>query len=192
MRPKPARLLTPLILVAAATLGLSACGSSDGAGNPESRASDYERALAGAPPRLTELYEQGNELLGGEVDAFEARLRRLRGHPVVVNKWASWCGPCRHEFPFFQELAAKLGKRIAFLGINSKDSEHAARTFLEQFPVPYPSYSDPDHELGDLLQNAREFPVTAFYDSTGELVFVHRGGYASPSDLEADIKRYAR
>lgn len=183
-----------LTFIAAATLVLSACGSTsdDGAGNPESRASDYERALADAPPKLAALYEQGNELLGGEVEAYEARLRKLRGYPVVVNKWASWCGPCRHEFPFFQELAAKLGKRIAFLGINSKDSEDAARTFLEQFPVPYPSYSDPDHELGDLLQNAREFPVTGFYDSAGELVFVHRGGYASASDLEAEIKRYAR
>lgn len=40
-------------------------------------------------------------------EAFKARLEALRGHPVVVNQWASWCGPCRYEFPFFQKLAGR-------------------------------------------------------------------------------------
>jgi cytochrome c biogenesis protein CcmG, thiol:disulfide interchange protein DsbE len=110
----------------------------------------------------------------------------------VVNKWASWCGPCRFEFPHFQELAAERGGEVAFLGVNSKDSADAARTFLEQLPVPYPSYTDPDHEIGDLLEGAREFPATGFYDSSGELVYVRRGAYASKEDLAADIGRYAR
>jgi cytochrome c biogenesis protein CcmG/thiol:disulfide interchange protein DsbE len=180
------------VVVAAATVILPACGGDDGAGNPESKATDYERALADAPPPLASLYAQGNELLGGGVEAYEERLAELRGYPVVVNKWASWCGPCRFEFPHFQELAAERGEEIAFLGVNSKDPEDAARTFLEQLPVPYPSYTDPDHEIGDLLEGAREFPATGFYDSAGELVYVRRGAYASKEDLAADIDRYAR
>ncbi len=175
-----------------AAAALAAGGSGDaGSGNPESKATDYERALADAPAPLAALYEQGNELLDGGVEAYEERLEELRGYPVVVNQWASWCGPCRFEFPHFQELAAELGEEIAFLGINSSDSEDAARTFLEQLPVPYPSYSDPDHEIGDLL-GTREFPVTGFYDSDGDLVYVRRGAYASKEDLAADIERYAR
>jgi cytochrome c biogenesis protein CcmG, thiol:disulfide interchange protein DsbE len=178
----------------AAAIALGGCGGSgdQGSANPESRATDYEAALAGAPPRLARLHELGSELVDGGVAAFEAQLDDLRGFPVVVNKWASWCGPCRFEFPFLQELAAERGTEIAFLGINSNDGDDAARTFLEQFPVPYPSFADPDHEIGDLLENAHEFPVTAFYDSDGELVFVHRGVYASKDDLAADIGRYAR
>lgn len=173
---------------------LSGCGDSGdpGAANPDSRATDYETALADAPPKLARLYSRPNELIDGGTDAYEAELDRLRGFPVVVNKWASWCGPCRFELPFLQELAAERGAEIAFLGIDSKDGDDAARTFLEQFPVPYPSFTDPDHEIGDLLSGAREFPVTAFYDSDGELVFVHRGVYASKEDLAADIDRYAR
>lgn len=183
--------LLAVLLTTGATV-LAACGAGDeGSGNPESKATDYERALADAPAPLAELYAQANELLGGGVDAYEERLAELRGYPVVVNKWASWCGPCRFEFPHFQELAAERGKRIAFLGVNSSDSEDAARTFLEQLPVPYPSYSDPDHEIGDLLK-AREFPATGFYDSAGKLVYVRRGAYASKEDLAADIERYAR
>ncbi|MGH2951273.1 MAG: TlpA family protein disulfide reductase, partial [Solirubrobacterales bacterium] len=162
-----------------------------GAGAPESRAGDYDAALAGAPRALAALYEQGDVLLDGGPEAFERQLAELEGHPVVVNKWASWCGPCRFEFPFFQSQAATHGDRIAFLGVDSDDSEDAARTFLDQFPVPYPSFSDPDSEIARLL-DAREFPSTAFFDSAGELVYTHRGGYASEADLAAEIERYAR
>ena len=107
------------------------------------QAPDYQRALAGAPPALASLYRQANRLLPGGLDAFDARLTGLRGHPVVVNKWASWCGPCREEFPWFQDLSARLGKRVAFLGVDSNDSSAAARTFLGEFPVPYPELQRP-------------------------------------------------
>jgi cytochrome c biogenesis protein CcmG, thiol:disulfide interchange protein DsbE len=171
---------------------IAACGGDPGIPDPESRATDYDAALAGAPPRLAVLYDRGGQLLGGGAQAYEEQLAELRGFPVVVNKWASWCGPCRFEFPFLQELSAERGEEIAFLGINSRDSDDAARTFLERFPVPYPSFRDPDHEIGDLLERAREFPATAFYDSDGELAFVHRGLYSSKEQLAADIDRYAR
>jgi thiol-disulfide isomerase/thioredoxin len=182
------------VAVLAAVLG--ACGSSgEGAGNPDSRVSPSE-AQAPLPDRspraLAALREQASELLEGGSEAFEARLRELRGHPVVVNKWASWCGPCRFEFPFFQELAIERGDEVAFLGIDSEDSEDAAHTFLEELPLPYPSYADPASELARSLDADREFPSTVFIDSAGERVFVHRGGYASQEDLAADIERYAR
>jgi cytochrome c biogenesis protein CcmG/thiol:disulfide interchange protein DsbE len=110
---------------------------------------------------------------------------------VVVNKWASWCGPCRFEFPFFQSLAAEHGERVAFLGIDSNDSEDAARTFLEELPLPYPSFSDPDQEIAGSI-DAHQFPATAFFDSRGDHVYTHLGGYASEDDLAAEIERYAR
>jgi cytochrome c biogenesis protein CcmG, thiol:disulfide interchange protein DsbE len=161
-----------------------------GAGNPESAASDYQAALADAPKPLADLYARGDALLEGGAAAFEARLAELRGYPVVVNKWASWCGPCRFEFPFFQSQAAARGAEVAFIGVDSDDSPDAARTFLEELPLPYPSFSDPGQEIARLF-NAREFPSTAFYDADGELVYVRRGGYASEDELAADLDRYA-
>ena len=173
--------------------GTAGSGSDDeGAGNPDSRAVDYDRALADAPPALAELYAQGNEILTGGLEAFEARLEELRGHPVVVNKWASWCGPCRAEFPYFQAQAAKLGEEIAFLGIDAQDADDAAQTFLDELPVPYPSYSDPELEISQELEAGAEFPATIFFDAEGERVYVHRGGYQDESDLVADIEKYAR
>jgi cytochrome c biogenesis protein CcmG/thiol:disulfide interchange protein DsbE len=175
-----------LVLV---TLVLGACGGDDGAA---AEAPDYEAALRDAPPRLAALYDQAGDLLEGGPQAFETRLRELRGYPVVVNKWASWCGPCRAEFPYFQSQSAQHGTEVAFFGVNSNDGEESAEDFLAELPVPYPSYLDPKLEIAALFDAATEFPSTAFYDSDGELVHVRRGAYASEEELAADIERYAR
>ena len=183
---RPTRLA---VLLAAALLllaGLSGCGSEE----EGSAAVDYEEALAGAPAPLAAIHEQGNELLGGGVPAFRERLDELQGYPVIVNKWASWCGPCRFEFPAFQRMSVRFGKRVAFLGVDSDDSEDAAATFLEQYPVPYPSYSDPDKKIAEEM-TANFFPSTAFYDRKGEIVYVKLGPYTSDEDFVADIRRYA-
>jgi thiol-disulfide isomerase/thioredoxin len=172
------------------TIGLVACGSSS-SGDATSKAPDYKRALAGAPMPLADLYAHAGELLSGGTASFEHRLGALRGYPIVVNKWASWCGPCHVEFPWFQDLSAKLGKRIAFLGVDSNDSDAAAKTFLGELPVPYPSYSDPSSEIAKVIKATVGFPGTAFYDRQGNLAYVKQGQYPNEAALAADINRYA-
>ena len=185
-----AKSLLSAVMIAAVTLAIVACGKQGGdygGGHP-----DYKTALAGAPAPLAALYAQADELLPGGTAAFRHRIAALHGHPVVVNKWASWCGPCRAEFPFFQRQAAKLGRRVAFLGVDSSDNDGSAKTFLRELPVPYPSYTDPDQQIAALLKATIGFPSTAFYDSRGRLVYTRTGGYATESQLAADISRYAR
>jgi len=184
--------LTLLVIAAVAALAAGCGGGDDEGAAPASEPADLETATQGAPPRLAALHDQANELLSGGTEAFEDRLEELRGFPVVVNKWASWCGPCRAEFPFFQSQAAQRAKRIAFVGVDSNDGEDSARDFLAEFPVPYPSYLDPKLEIAAVIDAAVEFPATAFYDSEGELAYVRRGGYADEDELAADIERYAR
>jgi cytochrome c biogenesis protein CcmG/thiol:disulfide interchange protein DsbE len=178
-----------LMTIAAAVLATAGCGAEE----PKSAASpaDYERALADAPPPLGRLYSRPNELLSGGPEAFERTLRDLRGHPVVVNKWASWCGPCRFEFPFFQKQVRKRGKEIAFLAVDSEDARDEAGQFLDDFPVPYPSFFDPKSDIAERLGSERNFPTTTFYDAGGELVYTKPGGYASEAALEDDIREYA-
>jgi cytochrome c biogenesis protein CcmG/thiol:disulfide interchange protein DsbE len=175
-------------LVLAGLLG-AGCGSSEG-GDYGGPPPDYAKALAGSPAPLAALHKQANDLLEGGGGAFQKRIEGLRGYPAVANVWASWCIPCRQEFPVLQKLSARYGKEVAFLGVNSEDSDDAAATFLREEPVPYPSYTDPDKDiLGSL--GGSGLPDTAFYDSSGQLVYLKQGPYRSDAELEADVRRYA-
>ncbi len=92
----------------------------------------------------------------------------------------------------FQSVAKERGAEIAFLGDAGNDSEDALSTFLEELPLPYPSYLDPDLEIAQQLGGpVQAFPATAFYDRSGELAFTHFGPYDDEQDLIADIERYA-
>lgn len=184
-----------LILTAVLVVGLSQAGESTESPAPLSAAPPFDlrsaqRELAGAPAPLAELHAQSGKLLDGGLDAFERRLDRLEGHPVVINKWASWCDPCRAEFPAFQQLATERGREIAFLGLNAGDSRRPAEAFLRDYPVPFPSYVDPDEEIAREIKAPANYPITLFVDERGETAFIHQGGYTSTEDLTADIERY--
>jgi cytochrome c biogenesis protein CcmG/thiol:disulfide interchange protein DsbE len=170
-----------LVLLAAVVLAAAGCGGSESPPAPR-----------GAQSSPAGLARQANEILGGGERAFQQQIEALRGHPIVVNKWASWCGPCRFEFPFFRRLAERFGKRIAFLGVDSRDSRDEAEEFLKEHPVPYPSIYDRRGKVARLFRGDRAFPATAFYNREGELVFTKQGGYASETALAKDIRQYAR
>jgi cytochrome c biogenesis protein CcmG/thiol:disulfide interchange protein DsbE len=183
MRPR-----LPVLLL---TLALAGCGSGAAPPSAAPRPAQTRAALAGSPPALRALHAQSSRLLAGGPAAFRARLRTLRGHPVVVNKWASWCGPCRAEFPVFQRASTQLGRRVAFLGVDSNDNDGDARDFLRRYPVSYPSYADPDQKVAEVFGATLAFPTTAFYRASGKLAYVHQGPYLTAAKLREDVARYA-
>jgi cytochrome c biogenesis protein CcmG, thiol:disulfide interchange protein DsbE len=184
--------LAAVALVAVLVIGLTQAGGPDVPGQEGASfdIAEAKRDLAGAPAPLASLHDQSNELLAGGNGAFDERLRELRGHPVVINKWASWCGPCRAEFPIFQQVATTRGKEIAFVGVNSRDKRPAAERFAARYPVPYPSYEDPGEKIARALKAPSNFPVTLFVDAKGKTVFISQGAYASAADLSADIDEH--
>jgi cytochrome c biogenesis protein CcmG, thiol:disulfide interchange protein DsbE len=177
-----------LIVAVATAAVLSGCGTTARNAAPPRRAVTI--AFDGSPPALAMLHTQANQLLGGGPQAFIARLDALRGYPVVVNMWASWCEPCQSEFPVYQQVAVALGRKVAFVGIDTKDQNGAAQAFLQKFPVTYPSYTDPQQRISSAIHSYAAYPQTFYFNRHGTMVYDKAGPYLSVADLKKDIRFY--
>lgn len=178
-----------LALVIAGSIALAGCG--DKAESPALSSAEVTPDLTGADPRLVKLNEEADELLPGGKPAFQRRLRDLRGLPVVANKWASWCDPCRDEAPIFQRVATDYANRVAFLGVNVADPVDDSEKFRSKYPMPFPSYADPNLKIAALIPPSDRQPITAFYDAAGRQTHMSYGAYEDAASLIRDIKRYA-
>jgi thiol-disulfide isomerase/thioredoxin len=186
-----ARRATPSAAALVATLALSACGSiaHNSAPSGAQLAADFQ----GSPPQLAKLHAQANDILGGGVTAFKARLRALHGYAVVVNQWGSWCSACQLEVPIFQRVAAQFGRHVAFIGVDVREPNRAAApAFLRRFPISYPSYADKNSAIAQWLGpgSASYAPVTYFYNRAGKQVAFWDGQYLNAASLIRDIHVY--
>jgi cytochrome c biogenesis protein CcmG, thiol:disulfide interchange protein DsbE len=193
MRRRLPWVIGAIVLAAVVVVGLLQAPESKSPKGPAAdkiTAQELHAKLDGAPPELAALHQQANDLIPGARKALDARVRALRGHPVVVNVWAAWCGPCRVEMPFVARASLDWGKRVAFLGVDLKDNRGDAQKLLRQIPLTYPSYEDPDGKVATGLRLVGT-PSTIYYDARGKQTYIHQGQYADRADLDADIKRYA-
>lgn len=189
-----------LLAVAALAAGLSACGDAESerqpagaAGPPPATAPAPQTATTagGAPSALRRNAADANRFVGDGTGDLQARLATLEGHPVVVNQWASWCGPCRFEFPFFAAAVKRHSGEVAFLGLDYMDSRDAAQGFVDEQPPGFPSIYDGDGNASREIGGGRVMPTTLFIGPDGRTRHKKLGGYAKASELEADIRRYA-
>jgi peroxiredoxin len=102
-------------------------------------------------------------------------LAQFKGQVVMLNFWASWCGPCREEMPILESIHRKY-KPLGFtmLGVNVEPDAKAAEAFLKQTPVSFPIAYDPDSKVSKLYDVAG-MPSTVIVDRKGTVRFVHRG-----------------
>jgi thiol-disulfide isomerase/thioredoxin len=164
----PARpsIVAGLVLVLAAAASGCATSASSATGGKQYVAGDGSFTLIPAAER-----QQAPDLSGPLVGGGTASLAAHQGEVVVLNLWASWCGPCRREAPSLA-AAAEMLPDAAFFGINTRDNEGSAEAFEQSQRIPYPSFSDQDGSLVLQMQqvvNMRSLPVTVVLDARGRV-----------------------
>jgi cytochrome c biogenesis protein CcmG/thiol:disulfide interchange protein DsbE len=114
-------------------------------------------------------------------------LASLRGKPLVVNFWASWCIPCRTEMPLLEAAFRAEHKNVEFLGIDANDTPSAALAFLAQMHVTYPTVSDSNGATA-LRYGLYGLPITVFISPIGKILGRHVG-QLRPSTLRAALQQ---
>jgi len=121
------------------------------------------------------------------------KLSELRGEVVMLNFWASWCGPCRKEMPLLEKIHKKY-KRLGFtlLGVNVEENSKAAKNYLKDVKVSFPILFDTTNKTSKLY-NVSAMPTTILIDRNGNKRFLHKGykpGYEN--DYKKEIKKLLR
>jgi len=105
----------------------------------------------------------------------EVNLAQYKGQVVMINFWASWCGPCRQEMPLLESIYKKYGRMgFTLLGVNVEPDSQAANEWLKQTPVSFPILYDKDSKVSKLYDVAG-MPSTVLIDRSGKLRMLHRG-----------------
>jgi thiol-disulfide isomerase/thioredoxin len=111
-------------------------------------------------------------------------LSALRGKPVVLNFWATWCAPCKEEMPLLQETSQRYGSDLTVLGVNIGEQPEEVAPFVDALGITFPVLLDPNEQIA-LLFFVRNMPVTYFLDAQGVVRAQHTGML-----LPAQLDRY--
>ena len=123
---------------------------------------------ANIAPDFTMLDMEGNEVT----------LAEFFGKPIILNFWASWCGPCKMEMPEIQDFYEKYGENIHFLAVSVDDSVDTAKAFIETEGYTFPVYFDTT-SMGAYTYGASSIPLTFFIDAEGNLTAYYMGAMSA-------------
>lgn len=181
-----------IALLAAGLVALLAFGLARQAPNTTIADALAAGRLAVAPAFELELLDRGQlgarlePRLAGALSDGRVALRELRGTPIVVNFWASWCEPCRKEAPLLQRAWQQARRDgVVFLGLNMQDARSDAQTFLRDFSVDYPTIREPDNSTARAY-GAAGIPETFFITADGR-VAAHVIGAITATQLRAGV-----
>ncbi len=118
-----------------------------------------------------------------DTDGNNVRLSEYRGQVVLINFWASWCGPCRQEFPLLDELHQKYqAMGFTVFGVNVEQERELADKVLREIPVTFPILFDDQNQVSEEY-DVDAMPATVLVDRSGEIRFMHRGYKPGYEDL---------
>lgn len=148
-------------------------------------------ALAGTPGEV----EEGSLLREATLQGFSGNTKKLsdyRGKPLIINVWASWCGPCRAEMGSLNRLARRYnGKQFNVIGISTDDYGNKAAAFIRESKISFANYLDSRQFMENML-GADTIPLTVLVDAKGRVLSKAYGAYEwdSPEIIEAIGKTF--
>jgi len=138
-----------------------------------------------APPGAS-IGEEAPDFALADLDGNPVRLDDLRGRPVIVNFWASWCPPCVEEFPLLRDAAERhADQRLAIVGIVYRDNSEAARAFMQQMGAEWPAAMDPGEEVAE--RYAIFGPPESFFIGSDGVIAGRQIGQLSASALDRQL-----
>ena len=158
----------PHAIAFAGLLVLASCGGTTATGSTTGEVPAHNATEAPLLPTYADT------LPSMDPDGFRQLLGQLEGTPVLVNFWGEWCPPCREEMPRIVAAHHEWGDRVQFVGTDILDSRDAARSFIDEFGMTFPSVFDPPDAIKSSLGLFGQ-PTTAFYRSDGSLEFAWSG-----------------
>ena len=132
----------------------------------------------------------GSYLREATLHGFDGKINKLseyKGKPLIINVWASWCGPCRAEMGSLERLARQHnGKEFNLIGISTDDNRLAAKDFIKQSGITFDSFLDRKLLLENML-GANTIPLTILVDANGRVLKKFRGAYEWDSPAALDV-----
>lgn len=130
------------------------------------------------PPETTEPDYSAPDFTMLDKDGNEVSLASFFGKPIILNFWASWCGPCKSEMPEIQKFYEQYGEEIHFLLVSVDDSADTAKAFIAEEGYTFPVYFDTT-SMGAYTYGASSIPLTYFIDANGDLMAYYRGAMSA-------------
>ena len=171
------KIITVVLVVCVAFSGILLSGCSNS--GPETGKLDSGPEIGKTAPDFT---------LKG-LDGQEVSLSDFRGEPVLLNFWASWCGPCRLEMPFLQEIYEKWsGKGLVLLAVNLQENQGTVEDFIDDAGYTFPVLLAPGNKV-PLSYNIRGIPATFFIDADGVIRDIKIGAFSGVGEIESKLAK---
>jgi cytochrome c biogenesis protein CcmG/thiol:disulfide interchange protein DsbE len=123
------------------------------------------------------------------LDGSSVTLSAYRGKPILLNLWATWCGPCRAEMPYLQEVfEERLGEGLVLLTVNLREDETTVKQFMQTEGYTFMVALDRDGAVGNRY-SIRGIPTTFFIDSAGVIRSIHIGSFSNKSQILAELEQ---
>ena len=156
-----------------------------GTDKPEAAADQGDGVIEFKPGMPIKEGVQAPDFTGELIDGTSITLSELQGKPVIINFWATWCGPCVKEMPAFERLKDDFGDKIGIIAVNCGDDAGTVKDFVEENGYTFPVVLDEEYSIS-MLYPTNSIPYTVVVDAEGRVTHISTGAL----DADTMYERY--